>query len=774
MLISHKYEVVAKVGAGGMGTVYKVRHTSLDTVLALKVLAPQLLEVPDIIQRFHREARVIARLHHPNIVRVVDIDRDDEQSLTYIVMEYVQGKTLEQYLHEHGALPLVEGLEIARQVATALAYAHGHQPPVIHRDIKPANIMLEEGSGRAVVMDFGIAKVLDDSELTKAGHMIGTLRYCPPEQIRGEPLRTSADIYSLGMVVYEMYTGRQFFAGMERTTIIGRLLYESGDNEPHFDRPPPPAFRALVRRAIAREPTARYQSMADFLRDLEACRADAATVVAAGGGAPVEPTLGAVEDVPEDRWEMGDGRAAERRPAGAAPPRQRRAAHRAPPIAAAGAAIAVLAGAAWWLVSSRHPAPAGDHVVARAPAPPASPPAAGPVPPRGAPPAAPPAPALEPPAAESPPPELRAALPDAESVELATGATQTFRIEVADHGVADLTYTWTVDGEKAGDAATLSWTAGEEGRHTVEAAVRDGAGRAVTRRWEIAVRAPEPGNRPPRIERRSPAETAVVARAGDTLAFSATAADPDGDALTRDWSVDGKRAGEGDELALTVSRAGPRRVQLRVTDPGGLSARTQWEIRVPAPPSIVMATPNTDRVRVLSTQGRVFAVQVETPGTTDPELRYQWRVDGRPVAGDVLFELERPAPGGHDVDVTVTTTAGETLRRRWVVEVLDAEAPGLDRDLVIAPMVVARDLDDSLTPDRKTLRVMGTVQNLDDRGAENVVVWVLALDAGGRTVLRRPVLPAPQPLPPGETGAYEVAMPNLPEIERFKVEVISR
>ena len=146
-----------------MGVVYKVRHTALDTTLALKVLPRDLTENPEMVTRFYREARVMARLTHPNIVRVLDIDRDDTLDFHFFVMEYLQGKTLSQYLREKGPLPLPEVLDITSQVARALAYAHNHKPPVIHRDIKPANIMIENGSGRVVVMDFGIAKELGDN-----------------------------------------------------------------------------------------------------------------------------------------------------------------------------------------------------------------------------------------------------------------------------------------------------------------------------------------------------------------------------------------------------------------------------------------------------------------------------------------------------------------------------------------------------------------------------------------------------------------------------------
>ena len=178
--ISNKYKVLSQLGQGGMGTVYKVRHTHLDTILALKVLQPSFLEGGDMVARFYREARVMARLKHPNIAQVLDIDRDETLNFYYFVMEYIEGRTLRQYLREHHGLPPREVLSIAHQVAGALAYAHAQTPPVIHRDIKPSNIMLEDKSKRVVVMDFGIAKeLIEDSDVTRTGPIMGTMQYLP-------------------------------------------------------------------------------------------------------------------------------------------------------------------------------------------------------------------------------------------------------------------------------------------------------------------------------------------------------------------------------------------------------------------------------------------------------------------------------------------------------------------------------------------------------------------------------------------------------------------
>lgn len=268
MIISHKYEVQDQLGQGSMGVVYKVRHIALETISALKVLPTHLMGNPEVVKRFYREARVMARLHHPHIARVIDIQRDDDHQFYYFVMEYIQGQTLRQYLQERGALPLREVIEITRQVARALDSAHSHSPQVIHRDIKPTNIMIEDRTRRVVVMDFGIAKELDESEMTRAGTMLGTLKYCPPEQMRHEPLDGSADVYALGMVMYEAYTGTHLLAGLGKEDVIRKVL-EPKENELSFTRGTPAEFVALVSRAVAKAREKRYRRMADLLSDID-------------------------------------------------------------------------------------------------------------------------------------------------------------------------------------------------------------------------------------------------------------------------------------------------------------------------------------------------------------------------------------------------------------------------------------------------------------------------------------------------------------------------
>lgn len=269
-LISGKYEILGLAGRGGTGVVYKVRHLALDSIFALKVLPAEFRDNTEIVNRFHQEARVMARFNHPNIVRVSDVDKDG--NTPYFVMEYVEGQSLSEYLADRGPLSVREALGIARQVALALDYAHSHASPVIHRDIKPQNILLETHSQRAVVTDFGIAKVRGASTQTNLDLMLGTLLYCAPEQILpNAEIDGRADLYSLGLVLYEMVACRPFFADLDERMLLGKVLYGPEDNLPVFAPGIPSEFTLLVQRAISRNPEDRYQSAKDLLEDIDAC-----------------------------------------------------------------------------------------------------------------------------------------------------------------------------------------------------------------------------------------------------------------------------------------------------------------------------------------------------------------------------------------------------------------------------------------------------------------------------------------------------------------------
>jgi serine/threonine protein kinase len=273
MVLPRKFALLGRIGQGGMGIVFKARHVALETVVAVKVLPENLAQDPEFVARFHREARVMAQLRHESIVRVLDIET--EGTVHFFVMEYVEGPSLAEILRNEGALPLTRVIEISSQVAAALAYAHAHDPPVVHRDITPSNVLVEKDSGRVVVTDFGIAKVAEQrGGLTMTGNFFGKPWYAAPEQIRGErDVDGRADIYSLGMMMHEMFTGRHVFAGLNEHQVFRRVVLEPDDIALDFRRTVSEQFRAIVARAIAKDRGRRYPIATELLADLDALRA---------------------------------------------------------------------------------------------------------------------------------------------------------------------------------------------------------------------------------------------------------------------------------------------------------------------------------------------------------------------------------------------------------------------------------------------------------------------------------------------------------------------
>ncbi|MBM4255080.1 MAG: hypothetical protein FJ147_04195 [Deltaproteobacteria bacterium] len=1030
--ISNKYEVLGQLGQGGMGTVYKVRHTHLNNILALKVLQPGVLEGSDMVARFYREARVMARLRHPNIAQVLDIDRDEALNFYYFVMEYIEGQTLRQYLRDRKRLPPTELLTIAQQVAAALAYAHAQNPPVIHRDIKPSNIMIEDRTSRVVVMDFGIAKELvEDSEVTRTGAIMGTMQYCAPEQMRHEALDGATDIYALGMVMYEMYTGDRFFSGMTETAIVGKVLYDPLENAPHFPREAPPSLSALITKAMAKSREMRYQNIAEFLRDLEACHAelrDFATVVApikltperqdpptvvrppatnlpddrtvahtppgprtatsqgvpsptqpipakgetvektlpppptrktpTTSSTPVEVTMGVaspdvIEEVDQDRWaigETGSSRKAPPRRQGATPTAAPR---RWNPVLLTLLGLALVGGLAFFL-----------RPFFMTPAPPSQPTVASPAMTRVEP--------QEPkirvlegesvafaaqadgagplkyewtidgqmasqseswtysPAvgdrSEAPkdvrlqvtdrqgqaverhwqvtvtyiskPPQLQAFAPKKGTVEVTSGTTQPFRVDVTDPDRGEvLTYVWTVNGEEAGKKATLNWNVPEPGSYQVRAVVTDPAGLTVTKDWQVKVVAaplppvptgtaagtvntppqitryspdealittqegqslsfaatvsdssedqltyewsvdgkrvargsstaqptltwkakgagnhgvrivvsdragltamrewqvavappasatpdtttvtpPVAGNAPPQITSRTPDASALKTSAGQTLAFEAAATDPDGDALTYEWFVNGKKTAQGPKFSFAASEKGSRRIELRVTDVRGMKESAQWDVEVgaaPEVPRVVMYTPHQKRYSTYPHLSRFFGIQVDVPGDAEPTLDYEWKLDGRAVRGNSFFEFKDQPVGTHELEVTAITSSGARVAHRWTVEVRKDES---DRPTIWSPQLEISDLTNTVSADKKRVEVTGKLRNTDtERAAENVIVWVTAVNGQGEEISRRMTLPSPQPIEPGRTSTFHVQLNNRDDAVDFRVQVVSK
>jgi serine/threonine-protein kinase len=264
-----RYEILSLLGEGGMGRVYKALDPVIGRTVAIKTLTTGSSddELAEFRRRFLREARSAGRIAHPNVVTIYDVG--EAEGTPFIAMEYVEGRTLRSILDAEGALAPERACRIAAQVAAGLAAAHRHL--VVHRDVKPPNIMIAPGAP-VKLMDFGIAK-LPDGTKTQTGLLLGTPVYVAPEQVVGGAVDGRSDIFSLGVVLYEMLTGTVPFAGMA----VGALLY-SVLNEAHpppsaFNTKVPAVFERILARALAKHPDDRYQDAAELARDLRDWRA---------------------------------------------------------------------------------------------------------------------------------------------------------------------------------------------------------------------------------------------------------------------------------------------------------------------------------------------------------------------------------------------------------------------------------------------------------------------------------------------------------------------
>ncbi len=261
--VSH-YQITEKLGQGGMGVVYKALDTKLDRSVALKFLSTSALPTDDDKARFHREAKAAAKLNHPHIATVYEIDETDD-GRAFIAMEYVEGETLSERI-KRGPLKLQEAITIATEVAEGLQAAH--EQGVVHRDVKSSNVMLTE-RGQVKVMDFGLAKTEAETMLTKEGTTLGTVAYMSPEQARGGEVDHRTDLWSLGVVLYEMIVGRLPFAADYEQAMIYSILNEDPEALTGLRTGVPMDLERIVNKLLAKEARHRYQTTADLIADLE-------------------------------------------------------------------------------------------------------------------------------------------------------------------------------------------------------------------------------------------------------------------------------------------------------------------------------------------------------------------------------------------------------------------------------------------------------------------------------------------------------------------------
>ena len=262
--INDRYEIIKTIGEGGMANVYLANDTILDRKVAIKVLRGDLSNDEKFIRRFKREALSVSNLSHPNIVEVYDVGEEDGNY--YIVMEYIEGKTLKQLLQKRGALTLNEVIDIMTQLTDGLA--HAHEAYIIHRDIKPQNIMIED-NGLVKITDFGIAMALNSTQLTQTNSVMGLVHYLPPEQANGKGSTVKSDIYSLGILMYELLTGSVPFKGDTAVEIALKHMKEKIPSIRKQNPTIPQSVENIVLKATAKNPKNRYDNVRDMYKDLQ-------------------------------------------------------------------------------------------------------------------------------------------------------------------------------------------------------------------------------------------------------------------------------------------------------------------------------------------------------------------------------------------------------------------------------------------------------------------------------------------------------------------------
>src|SRR6201996_4926791 len=275
-LVGGRYELGELIGYGGMAEVHRGHDSRLGREVAIKVLRADLARDPAFLARFRREAQAAAGLNPPSIVAVYDTGEDigpDGTSQPYIVMEYVEGRTLRDILKAEGRLPVRRAMEITAEVCGALDFSHRNG--LIHRDIKPANVMIT-ANGAVKVMDFGIARAVADNAatVTQTANVIGTAQYLSPEQARGESVDARSDVYSTGCLLYELLTGQPPFQGDSPVAVAYQHVRENAPAPSTVNPAVPPALDSIVMKALAKNPLNRYQSAAEMREDLQRALAD--------------------------------------------------------------------------------------------------------------------------------------------------------------------------------------------------------------------------------------------------------------------------------------------------------------------------------------------------------------------------------------------------------------------------------------------------------------------------------------------------------------------
>ncbi len=266
--LSGRYRLESRIGSGGMSTVYRAHDETLERFVAIKLMNREVATDSDQLERFRREARAVARLSHPNIVHVIDAGEDENRP--YIVLEYIDGETLKERIHRLGRLEIPEAVAYCVEVARALGAAHANH--VVHRDVKPQNVLIDH-EGTAKVTDFGIARTLEEEGLTADGRVLGTTDYVSPEQALGQHVTGQSDLYSLGVVLYEMLTGELPYRGENQVAVAMQHVRETLPDV-RLQRPEvSAALAAVIERATSKDLSHRYADDSEMIADLESALA---------------------------------------------------------------------------------------------------------------------------------------------------------------------------------------------------------------------------------------------------------------------------------------------------------------------------------------------------------------------------------------------------------------------------------------------------------------------------------------------------------------------
>ncbi len=263
-MFGNRYEILEQLGGGGMAIVYKGRDAILNRLVTIKILRPEYTSDEDFVRRFRREAQSVASLSHPNIVSIYDVGREGE--IQYLVMEYIDGENLKTVIKREGAIPPERAVQIARQVCDALE--HAHENKIVHRDVKPHNILITR-TGRAKLTDFGIAMETGTATMTHTDTIVGSVHYLSPEQARGEPAGPKSDIYSIGVVLFEMLTGTVPFAGDSPISVALKHIQETPPLPSKIWPGIPPVLEQVVCRALEKSVDRRFGSAGEISRVLE-------------------------------------------------------------------------------------------------------------------------------------------------------------------------------------------------------------------------------------------------------------------------------------------------------------------------------------------------------------------------------------------------------------------------------------------------------------------------------------------------------------------------